>query len=76
MRARLLDGKQLAKARREQLVERVALLRARGIIPHLFVILPTRGEAAHTYFRAKARAAEKLGIAIEWCTSLEARCRR
>ncbi len=52
-------------------MERVALLRSRGIIPHLSVILPTRDEAAHAYFRAKARAAEKLGIAVEWCTSLE-----
>ena len=68
MRARLLDGKEQAKERRERLAKRVASLRDRGIVPHLSVVLPTNDDASNAYFRAKQRAAEKLGIAIEGVT--------
>ncbi|MCK4570463.1 bifunctional 5,10-methylenetetrahydrofolate dehydrogenase/5,10-methenyltetrahydrofolate cyclohydrolase [Candidatus Bipolaricaulota bacterium] len=49
-------------------MERVALLRNRGIIPHLSVILPTCDEAARAYFRVKARTATQLGIEVESIT--------
>ena len=64
MTAQLLDGKGLAKARKEKLATQVEALRARDIVPHLGVILPTTDEAAQAYFRAKVRAAEKLGIEV------------
>lgn len=64
MSARLLDGRQLAKDRKRQLAERVKHLRVRGCIPTLAVILPTQDEASLAYFRAKTRAATKLGIEI------------
>jgi methylenetetrahydrofolate dehydrogenase (NADP+)/methenyltetrahydrofolate cyclohydrolase len=63
--ARLLDGKAWASDRRAQLESRVSLLRQRGIVPRLAVILSTDDDAAHAYFRAQARAAEKLGIEVE-----------
>jgi methylenetetrahydrofolate dehydrogenase (NADP+) / methenyltetrahydrofolate cyclohydrolase len=62
--AHLLDGKQLAKDRKQRLAERVERLRDRSCIPTLSVILPTQDEAALAYFRAKARAAAKLGIEV------------
>lgn len=68
MSARLLDGKELAKERRVRLAERVVLLRDQGVVPHLSVILPTSDEAAHVYFRAKVRIAEKLGIEVKGVT--------
>jgi methylenetetrahydrofolate dehydrogenase (NADP+)/methenyltetrahydrofolate cyclohydrolase len=68
VRARLLDGKQLAQIRRQQLTERVLRLRQRGCIPRLSVILPAQDEAALAYFRAKVRAAAKLGIEVEGVT--------
>jgi len=63
--ARLLDGTALAHARRSKLVTRVAKLHSCGMIPRLGVVLPSRDDAALSYFRAKVRAAEKLGIEVE-----------
>ena len=65
MSARLLDGKQLAKDRKQRLAERVERLRGLGSVPTLSVILPTQDEAALAYFRAKARTATQLGIEID-----------
>lgn len=65
MTAQRLDGTALAQTRRVQLAERVALLCQRGVVPRLGVIVPTRDDAALSYFRAKVRAAEKLGIEVE-----------
>jgi methylenetetrahydrofolate dehydrogenase (NADP+) / methenyltetrahydrofolate cyclohydrolase len=62
--AQLLNGKGLATDRKQQLAIRVEHLRDRGCIPTLAVILPSQDEAALAYFRAKSRAATKLGIEI------------
>ena len=64
MRARLLDGKGLAKERKQRLAERVEQLRTQGCVPKLSVILPTQDEAALAYFRAKVRTATQLGIEV------------
>ena len=61
MSARLLDGSGLAKEREGALAERVARLRARGIIPRLVVLLSEEG----AYFRAKKRSGERVGIEVE-----------
>jgi len=62
--AQLLDGKALAKEQRQRLSERIERLKTKGKGPAFAVILPTKDEAALAYFRAKSRAAEKLGIEI------------
>jgi len=64
VRARLLDGKGLAKERKQRLAERVEQLRTQGCVPKLSVILPTQDEAALAYFRAKVRTATQLGIEV------------
>ena len=64
MTAQLLDGKALAKEQRQRLSERIERLKTKGKGPAFAVILPTKDEAALAYFRAKSRAAEKLGIEI------------
>jgi methylenetetrahydrofolate dehydrogenase (NADP+) / methenyltetrahydrofolate cyclohydrolase len=65
VKAALLDGKGLAKTRKEELAKRVDQLHTQGVVPKLSVILPTNDEASLAYFRAKQRAAEKLGIVVE-----------
>ncbi len=64
MSARRLDGKAVARDRRQQLTLRVQRLQERGVVPTLGVILPTQDEAALAYFRAKQRVATKLEIDI------------
>ena len=65
MTARLLDGTALALARGSELAARVAKLLSCGMIPRLGVVLPSRDDASLSYFRAKVRCAEKLGIEVE-----------
>ena len=65
MRAQRVDGKALARQRREKASQRVERLRARGIVPRLAVALPTEDEASKAYLRAKERIAAKLGIELE-----------
>ncbi|WP_214816449.1 bifunctional methylenetetrahydrofolate dehydrogenase/methenyltetrahydrofolate cyclohydrolase FolD [Exiguobacterium sp. s131] len=58
----VIDGKQVAASYRETLKERVAELRARGIVPKLKVVLIGDDPASHSYVRGKERAAEEIGI--------------
>jgi len=64
VKAQRLDGKGLARDRRQQLVSRVERLRTQGSIPRLSVILPSQDEAALAYYHAKVHAAGKLGIEV------------
>jgi len=66
--AQLLDGRAVAKARRDLLAARVTQLQERGIVPRLSVILPSSDEASLAYYRAKQRVAEKLGIEVKGVT--------
>lgn len=62
MTAQTLDGKATAKAIKNELTERVAKLRARGIIPGLATVLVGEDPASQNYVRMKHRDCEQVGI--------------
>ncbi|MFT8949369.1 MAG: bifunctional methylenetetrahydrofolate dehydrogenase/methenyltetrahydrofolate cyclohydrolase FolD [Liquorilactobacillus hordei] len=61
----IIDGRALSHKIRQQLKQRTALLRARGIIPALAVILVGSDNASQIYVRNKHRAAEEVGLATQ-----------
>lgn len=65
MSAQILDGKALAKLRREALAIRVAKLRERSIFPRLDVIVASQDPASIAYVNMKRKWAEAAGIAGE-----------
>jgi methylenetetrahydrofolate dehydrogenase (NADP+) / methenyltetrahydrofolate cyclohydrolase len=60
--ARIIDGRAVAAEIRLQCKERVAALKARGVIPGLAVIIVGDDPASVTYVRNKIRACEQVGI--------------
>jgi methylenetetrahydrofolate dehydrogenase (NADP+) / methenyltetrahydrofolate cyclohydrolase len=60
--AHVIDGKAIAAAMNEQTAGSAALLRARGIIPALAVVVATEDESAAWYVRSIERAAARAGI--------------
>ena len=60
--ANIIDGKALSNSVREQLAERAAALKARGVTPCLAVILVGEDPASAVYVRNKVSACEKAGI--------------
>jgi methylenetetrahydrofolate dehydrogenase (NADP+)/methenyltetrahydrofolate cyclohydrolase len=65
MPARLLDGRALAVDLREETIVRVEHLRARGIAPHLTVVLVGGEGASHSYARSIERAGAKMNVDVE-----------
>lgn len=65
MAARILDGKETAKAVREDLRARVARLRDAGVPPCLRVVLVGEDPASQVYVRNKGKAAREIGIDAE-----------
>lgn len=63
--ATIIDGKQLAERKREQLKHRVTALKQLGKIPALAVILVGNDPASQTYVRGKQKACETVGIRSE-----------
>ena len=63
MSAIVLDGRATAKAIREELAERVAKLRAKGITPGLGTVLVGDDPGSHSYVRGKHRDCAQVGIA-------------
>ncbi len=63
MTAKALDGKATAKAIKSELAQRVAALRARGIVPGLATVLVGEDPASQNYVRMKHRDCEEVGIA-------------
>ena len=59
----LIDGKKIAAEVEEQLLERIALLKQRGVTPGLAVILVGENPASQAYVRSKDRACQRLEIA-------------
>lgn len=59
---KVLDGKKLARQLNEITAQRVANLKAEGIIPGLAVVLVGEDPASLIYTRNKARQADKLGF--------------
>jgi methylenetetrahydrofolate dehydrogenase (NADP+)/methenyltetrahydrofolate cyclohydrolase len=60
--ARLIDGKVVAKAVKEDVAGRVQALRAKGIQPGLATVLVGDDPASHVYVRNKQRTCEELGM--------------
>ncbi|KUP96293.1 bifunctional methylenetetrahydrofolate dehydrogenase/methenyltetrahydrofolate cyclohydrolase [Thermobifida cellulosilytica] len=63
MTAKVLDGKATAAAIRAELKERVAALRARGVVPGLGTVLVGDDPGSHSYVRGKHRDCAEVGIA-------------
>ncbi|KRL08325.1 bifunctional methylenetetrahydrofolate dehydrogenase/methenyltetrahydrofolate cyclohydrolase FolD [Liquorilactobacillus hordei] len=61
----IIDGRALSHKIRQQLKQRTVLLRARGIIPALAVILVGSDNASQIYVRNKHRAAAEIGLATQ-----------
>ncbi|EJE98694.1 bifunctional methylenetetrahydrofolate dehydrogenase/methenyltetrahydrofolate cyclohydrolase FolD [Liquorilactobacillus mali] len=59
----ILDGRALSHKIRQQLKQRTARLRERGIVPALAVILVGTDSASQIYVRNKHRAAAEVGLA-------------
>lgn len=62
MPAAILDGKKVSAQVEEQLIQRIANLKAQGITPGLAVILAGDDPASQTYVRNKEKACERLGL--------------
>jgi methylenetetrahydrofolate dehydrogenase (NADP+)/methenyltetrahydrofolate cyclohydrolase len=60
--ARLIDGKVVAKAVKEDVAGRVQALKAKGIRPGLATVLVGDDPASHVYVRNKQRTCEELGM--------------
>jgi methylenetetrahydrofolate dehydrogenase (NADP+)/methenyltetrahydrofolate cyclohydrolase len=61
--ALLIDGKETARKKREEAAVRAALLKKRGIVPCLAVILVGEDPASLSYVSAKERALKEAGMA-------------
>lgn len=65
--AEVIDGKALAVQTRQEVAERVVLLKAAGITPGLAVVLVGEDPASAVYVNNKVRACEEAGItSLEW----------
>ena len=62
MDTQLLYGKKLAQKMQAEMKERVSLLKEKGIIPGLTVILVGEDKASQVYVRNKERQAKQAGI--------------
>ena len=65
MRARIIDGKQIADDMRAELAGQVAELKAGGVTPGLTVVLVGEDPASQVYVRMKGKACEQLGMKSE-----------
>ncbi len=63
MTARILDGKATAAAIKAELAERVATLRARGIVPGLGTVLVGEDPGSVSYVAGKHRDCAEIGVA-------------
>jgi len=62
MSARIIDGKALSAKIREEVAERVAALKAKGVTPGLAVVLVGEDPASQVYVRNKVEACQKAGL--------------
>jgi methylenetetrahydrofolate dehydrogenase (NADP+)/methenyltetrahydrofolate cyclohydrolase len=65
LRARILDGKQIADAMRADLGPEIAALTAKGVKPGLAVVLVGENPASQVYVRMKGRACDAAGMHSE-----------
>lgn len=62
MSAKIISGKKIAAAMREELAVEIKNLKDQGIVPGLGVLLVGEDPASRSYVSAKEKACEKLGI--------------
>ena len=62
MSAQLIDGNALARQVRGEVAHRVGALKARGVQPHLTVILVGEDPASQVYTRSKVADSEQTGL--------------
>ena len=62
---KLIDGKQLAQKRREEIKRTVEQLKAKGIVPGLAVVLVGEDAASQIHVRNKEKACEEVGFYSE-----------
>jgi methylenetetrahydrofolate dehydrogenase (NADP+)/methenyltetrahydrofolate cyclohydrolase len=62
MTAKIIDGKQIAAQMREELKQKVAQLKTKGVIPGLAVVLVGEDPASKSYVTAKEKACEEIGM--------------
>ncbi len=65
MSARLLDGKAIAAAVRDEVAERTARMAARGTVPGLAVVLVGEDPPSQMYVRSKGKACREVGMRSE-----------
>lgn len=65
MSGKLIDGKAIGKVIREEIKERVDVLKEKGCIPGLAVILVGDNQASHTYVRNKQKSSTEVGMKSE-----------
>lgn len=65
MTARIIDGREISRAIREELKAEVAALRARGVAPALAVILMGDNPASVSYVASKTQACAEIGVESE-----------
>lgn len=61
----LLNGKEVSQKTKDRLKEKVATLKAEGIIPKLAVIMVGEDSASQIYVRNKSKACEYIGVEFE-----------
>ncbi|MEE9368639.1 MAG: bifunctional methylenetetrahydrofolate dehydrogenase/methenyltetrahydrofolate cyclohydrolase FolD [Pontiella sp.] len=62
MSGKIIDGKKIAAEIRDELKEKVAVLKGQGILPGLGVILVGEDPASQSYVSAKEKACKNIGI--------------
>ena len=62
MTARIIDGKAIAQSYREEYAQRVARLRAAGVVPALAVVIVGDNAASKVYVRNKSLACQQAGM--------------
>lgn len=65
MSAKIIDGKAIAKTVREEWKQRVAVLREKGVLPGLAVIIVGENPASKVYVRNKIKACHDVGLHSE-----------
>jgi len=65
MAARIIDGNEIAKQIRGELVREIEALKAKGVTPGLSVVLVGENPASQVYVRMKNKAAHEIGIYSE-----------
>ncbi len=63
--AQIIDGKQISKIIRRRIADEVAIMKEKGVVPGLAVIIVGEDPASCVYVRNKARACEEVGFYSE-----------